>query len=239
MIDTVLFDLDGTLARFTQKAFIDTYFAELAKVFIKMGMDAGQSIKAVWAGTKSMYLNDGSRTNAAAFWESFGNVLGLDAQRIGTVESACDSFYENEFDAVKSIVDLSDVPQRLLRRLTSEGYHAALATNPLFPECAVVTRLRWIGLSPGDFIHITHYSNSSFCKPNLEYYKDVLDKIGKKPEQCIMVGNNPAEDMIAGKLGMQTYLVTDCLENEAGADISSYRHGSLAQLETALFSLLG
>ena len=52
-----------------------------------------------------------------------------------------------------------------------------------------------------------------------------------------MAGNSPAEDMVAGALGAETFLVTDCMENEAGVDVSSYRCGTLAELESYLTSL--
>jgi hypothetical protein len=52
-----------------------------------------------------------------------------------------------------------------------------------------------------------------------------------------MAGNNPAEDMCAGELGAGTFLVTDCLENEAGLDLALYRHGTLTDLEDYLLSL--
>jgi len=234
MIDTILFDLDGTLVRFTQKAFIDAYFGELAKVFGKMGMDINLSIKAVWAGTKSMFINDGTKLNSERFWHTFAKVMELDGERLKTVEAACDSFYTNEFNTVKSIIDYSDIPKRLVRGLAQKGYKIALATNPLFPKCAVESRLGWIGLAASDFIHITHYSNSKFCKPHLGYYKEILQEIGKTPEQCIMVGNNPSEDMIPREIGMETYLVTDYMENESDTDITTYRKGTLAEMETTL-----
>ena len=151
-----------------------------------------------------------------------------------TVEAACDDFYTNEFDAVKSVLTPSDISKRLVRRLSEKGFCLVLATNPLFPACAVTTRLRWAGLEPKDFQLITHYSNSSYCKPNPEYYREIFSKIGKAPEQCFMAGNNPLEDMAAGDLGCETFLVTDCLENESGADISMHRRGSLAELEDYL-----
>jgi len=45
-----------------------------------------------------------------------------------------------------------------------------------------------------------------------------------------MVGNDVSEDMVAQKLGMQVYLVTDCLINKKEMDIENYPHGTLAQL---------
>jgi FMN phosphatase YigB (HAD superfamily) len=91
-------------------------------------------------------------------------------------------------------------------------------------------------LKDSDFAHVTHYSNSTFCKPNLGYYREILAKIGKTPEQCLMAGNNPAEDMCAAELGVAVYLVTDFLENEVNIDISAYQSGSLEQLEEYLMA---
>jgi FMN phosphatase YigB (HAD superfamily) len=239
MIDTILFDLDGTLLQISQNDFIDAYFSRLAKVFARLGMDAGLSIKAVWAGTKAMMQNDGGATNAERFWATFAGCIGLAGDRLGAVEAACDEFYVGEFDDVKSVMKPNDISKRLVRALPLKGYTVALATNPLFPECAVTTRLRWLGLEPSDFAFVTHYKNSTFCKPSHGYYREVFAGVGKSPGQCLMVGNNPSEDMSIGALGSGTFLVTDCLENESGADITAYRSGTLAELEAWLMSLPG
>jgi len=237
MIDTILLDLDGTLLKYTQATFISVYFAELPKVFTRMGMDAELTVKAVWAGTKAMILNDGGRFNSQRFWETFALSLALSDEDLRMIEAACDSFYENEFNTVKTVMEPSEIPKRLVRALGSKGYHVVLATNPLFPACAVATRLGWIGLEPRDFQLITHYANSMYCKPDLGYYREIFTKIGKMPEQCLMAGNNPAEDMVVGTLGCETFLVTDCLENESGMDITTLRRGTLAELEAYLISL--
>jgi len=234
MINTILFDLDGTLLRFSQDEFIRVYFGELSKVFAKMGMDAKKSSEAVWSGTVAMARNDGSVLNKKRFWSRFAEQMELSSEELSVVESACDSFYENEFDNVKSILKPSDDSTRIVRSMIEKGYTVVLATNPLFPLCGVSTRLSWIGLSPSDFALVTHYDNSSFCKPNPEYFREVLNKIGKEPAECLMVGNNPAEDMVAAKLGADVFLVTDCIENEHGVDISGFRRGTLKELEAYL-----
>jgi len=237
MLDTILFDLDGTLLHFSQDAFITAYFARLSKVFTEMNMDAKMSIKAVWAGTKAMAFNDGNRSNAERFWAVFAEQLNLtDEQRVA-VEAACDDFYTNEFDSVKSVVAPNNVSKRLVRALAAKGYNVVLATNPMFPACAVKTRLGWTGLEPQDFLLITHYENCAYCKPNPGYYRGIFAKINKAPEQCLMAGNNPVEDMAAGALGSETFLVTNCLENESGEDITVFRRGTLAELEVYLMSL--
>jgi FMN phosphatase YigB (HAD superfamily) len=237
MTDTILFDLDGTLARFNQDEFITTYFSELSKVFVRLGLDAEKACKGVWVGTKAMVLNDGAKLNTRRFWDAFSEFMGIEGDLLVAAEAACDDFYSNEFNIVKSIVAHSEIPARIVRAMADKGYTVALATNPLFPPCAVDSRLGWIGLEREDFSLITHYENSTFCKPNPAYYHEVLAKIGKTPEQCLMVGNNPAEDMCASELGMEVFLVTDYMENEAGIDISQFRNGRLEDMEAYLMAM--
>ena len=237
MIDTIMFDLDGTLVRFSQDDFISVYFKELRKVFIRLGLDADAAIKGVWLGTKAMMTNDGSKLNTQVFWQVFSEFMGIEGKKQKDVEVACDNFYSNEFNVAKSVVKHSEIPKRLVREMAAKGYSIVLATNPLFPPCAVDSRLAWIGLDRQDFILITHYENSTFCKPEPAYYREIFSKINKSPEECLMVGNNPTEDMCAGDLGSETFLVTDFLENEAGLDITKFRHGTIAELETYPMSL--
>jgi FMN phosphatase YigB (HAD superfamily) len=238
-IDTILFDLDGTLLNFSQKEFIETYFSKLGKVFARLSMNPEQSIKAVWAGTKAMFMNDGSMTNHERFWTTFAESTGLtdDEDRLKEIENACDNFYSNEFDEISSIVTPSNIPKRLVQVLKEKGYSLILATNPLFPACAVATRLSWVGLELRDFDYFTHYSNCTYCKPNPEFYREILTKTGKKEEHCLMAGNSPVEDMSAAAVGMEIFLVTDCLENETNTDISAFRQGTLEELEEYLISL--
>ena len=203
-------------------------------MFIRLGFEAKLAVRAVWAGTKAMMQNDGSCLNKVRFWEAFSEDMGLTSEKLGIVEAECDKFYSNEFDAVKSVTKPNDISARIVRGMASKGFTVVLATNPLFPECAVETRLRWIGLSLQDFGLVTHYSNSTYCKPHPGYYREIFSKINKAPDQCLMVGNNPAEDMSVGELGAETFLVTDYLENATEADITAYKRGSLATLETHL-----
>ena len=48
--------------------------------------------------------------------------------------------------------------------------------------------------------------------------------------ECLMVGNDVGEDMIARTLGMQVFLLTDCLINKENRDISQYPYGSFPEL---------
>ncbi|MBQ8288809.1 MAG: HAD family hydrolase [Clostridia bacterium] len=233
-IATVLFDLDGTLLPMDQDLFTKTYFKGLAKKMMPFGYDPEQLIASVWAGTKAMVTNDGSRTCEEAFWDKFASLLGED---IREKEPVFADFYANEFQSVQSVCGCNPEAAKLVRDLKAVGYRVVLATNPLFPAIATESRTRWAGLEPDEFELVTTYENSRFCKPNPAYYQEILEKIGAIPEECIMVGNEVKEDMIpTAKLGMPNFLLTDCLLNKDGLVISAYPQGGFAQLR-AYFGL--
>lgn len=58
---------------------------------------------------------------------------------------------------------------------------------------------------------------------------------GLEPEECIMIGNDVDEDMVpTEKLGMKVFLLTNCLINKNGQDISSYPQGDFEALRNYL-----
>ena len=92
--------------------------------------------------------------------------------------------------------------------------------------------------NPDDFKYITAYENSRFSKPNLKYYEEVLEKTGYKPDEVIMVGNDVREDMIVNKLGIDSYLITDCLLNLDNEDINKYKHGNFEEIMNLVLNRL-
>ncbi|MGN0687415.1 MAG: HAD family hydrolase [Oscillospiraceae bacterium] len=223
MITTVMFDLDGTLLPFEQETFVKEYFGELCKKLAPLGYDPKKTVEAVWAGTKAMMKNDGARVNSEVFWEVFNSMF----DGMPDAKPMCDEFYTAEFDRVKSILAYEVDRRPVIERLKAAGLRLVLATNPLFPANGMYTRMNWAGLKPEDFDLVTHYDNSSFCKPNPEYFKEICEKLGVDPTECIMVGNNAVEDTAAAKLGMEVFLLPEFIENPTGADYSAYPQGTM------------
>ncbi len=224
---TVLFDLDGTLLPMDQDVFIKAYFGGLAKKLAPHGYEPKKLIDGIWAGIGAMVKNDGSRTNEEAFWECFCGLTRADARKD---EPVFEDFYRVEFQNVRQVCGFDARAAEVIRYLKDRGCRVVLATNPLFPAIATQSRARWAGLDPADFQMVTTYENSRHCKPNPDYYRDILRTIGEVPENCIMVGNDVGEDMVAADLGMQVFLLTDCLINKANADISAYPQGGFPEL---------
>ena len=226
-IRTVLFDLDGTLLPMDMEEFTNGYFAMLTKKMAPRGYDPKQLIDAVWTGTAAMVKNDGSRTNEEAFWAKFAQIFGEKALEDRPL---IEEFYANEFQRARDFCGYDPWAARAVRTIRESGRRVVLATNPIFPAAATESRLRWVGLEPSDFELYTTYENCRYCKPNVDYYREILDRLGLRAEDCLMVGNDVTEDMAAQALGMRVFLITACLINKEGKDIDAWPHGGFEDL---------
>jgi FMN phosphatase YigB (HAD superfamily) len=226
-ITTVLFDLDGTLLPMDQDVFINAYFSGLVKKLMPYGYDKDALIGAIWSGTKAMIKNDGKTTNEKSFWDVFSGIFG---QRALNDIPLFDEFYANDFSKVRNACGFNPKAGKVIKTVKEQGFRIALATNPLFPSTATEQRISWAGLHTDDFELFTTYENSHYCKPNPDYYKEVIQNMGVSAEECLMVGNDVSEDMITEKLGMKVFLLTDCLINKENKDINAYPHGGFDDL---------
>ena len=226
-IKNVLFDLDGTLLPMDQDTFIKAYFGLLARKLAPLGYDPDRLIQGIWTGTMAMVKNDGTAANETVFWNTFAQLLG---EHTRADEPVFEEYYHNEFQQVQQTCGFAPKAAEVIHRLQEKGKRLVLATNPIFPAVATRSRVRWAGLNWEDFELVTTYENSSFCKPNPTYYLQILNKLGMEPEECLMVGNDVTEDMVAETLGMKTFLLTDCIINKDGRDISAWPHGGFEEL---------
>ena len=233
-VTAILFDLDGTLLPMDQDDFTGSYFSNLAAKAATKGYQPDALIDTVWAGTAAMVKNDGAKTNEAVFWELFAAKYGGDALNdIPFFEE----FYRTDFQKAKELCGFAPMAKDIVHSLKARGLRVILATNPLFPAIATESRIRWAGLEPEDFELYTTYENSRHCKPNPEYYKDIMAELNLTAKECVMVGNDVGEDMIAETLGMKVFLLTDCLINRKNEDISRYPHGGFKELKVFLDGL--
>ena len=226
-IKAVLFDLDGTLLPMDQNEFVKAYFGGLCKRLAPHGYDPGKLVDAIWTGTAAMVKNTGEKTNEEVFWDAFAAIFG---ERVREDLPLFDAFYREDFDKAQSSCGYDPRAKTVIEAVKAKGLRVALATNPIFPAMATESRIRWAGLDKRDFELYTTYENSRYCKPNPDYYRVILDTMQLSPEECVMVGNDVGEDMITQTLGMQVFLLTDCIINKKNEDISQYPHGGFDEL---------
>lgn len=230
----VLFDMDGTLLPMDIDVFTRAYFKLLTKKLLPYGYEPKTLIDGVWAGTEAMVRNDGSRRNIDVFWERFADFAG---EHVLADRPLFDEFYRVDFQRASSSCGYNPEAKATIALCKERGFRVAVATNPIFPASAMESRLRWAGIDPKEFDLITSYENSSYGKPNPDYYREVARTLGVEAEECVMVGNDVGEDMIAEPLGMKVFLLTDCLINRENADISQWEHGGYASLQNFIRTL--
>ncbi len=227
MKKVILFDLDGTLLPMDQNVFVKSYFGKLAAKFAPMGFAPDKLMEAIWAGIRAMVKNNSDEWNETVFWKEFEKFFG---EQTAEDKANFEQFYKHEFQKVQQDCGFNPKAAECIRALKKMGYRVVLATNPIFPAIATESRVRWAGIEPSEFELITTYENSKRCKPNPEYYLEILQKIGAKPEECLMVGNDVTEDLIAKTLGIDVFLLTYCLLNKQNLDYSGYAQGGFEEM---------
>lgn len=227
-IKLVLFDLDGTLLPMNQDEFTKGYFKLLVNKLSPYGYDPEKLVESIWSGISAMVNNNGKQSNEEVFWMRFREIYGRKAVEDKPV---FEEFYRCEFQGARDSCGYNPKAGETVRKLREMGLRTALATNPVFPKIATVSRMGWAGLEPSDFECYTTYENIGFCKPNPEYYREIMNRLNAKPEETLMVGNDVEEDMEAGMAaGIHVFLLTDCLINRQRRDIHQYPGGSFEQL---------
>jgi FMN phosphatase YigB (HAD superfamily) len=212
-ITTLLFDLDNTLITFDEDTFILLYGKHVHKRF-HLEIPSFEEFMKLFLKSAHAMLNKDPKdiTNDEKFARDFSKATGLPSDLI--IKRMLE-FYANEFDNCAEVISTAPSAQKLLE-LAAQYFTLVAATNPLFPKVATKKRLRWGGIeSPRiPWFEVTVSDNYSTAKPHLEYYQELLQKIDKTPEECLMIGNDKVNDMVAGKLGIKTFLVENGSNNQ-------------------------
>lgn len=209
MTNAILFDLDNTLILFDEVKFFKAYIKKVAPI-----MSDIVSPHILWHmilnSTKAVLNNNGVLTNKEVFFNTFTEGL---KEKAVDIWNRFQLFYENEFDHLKSLVTANSAVSEIFSLLSPDKIKIVIASNPFWPCLAMEKRMSWAGLKKEQVSLITHMENMHFCKPRVEYYQEICSKIMVEPNECLMIGDDPINDMIAGKIGMKTYLVTDSKKN--------------------------
>jgi FMN phosphatase YigB (HAD superfamily) len=215
----VFFDLDGTLLPVNLDRMFQAYFARLkeSRVLALISGNEEEAFRVFNEAADVMMQNEGSDFNDNVFFAYIASRTGVGKP---ILEKPFDDFYTTVFEGLGGLLgQKSGLQRQILDTVRGKGYQTVLATMPVFPLPAAVSRLSWVGLGPEDFTYISHYKNSRFLKPHPGYYEEILANLGLTGEDCIMVGNNIKEDMGAARLGFDVFLVT-------GYEIGAYETGA-------------
>ncbi|QKS71175.1 HAD family hydrolase [Paenalkalicoccus suaedae] len=227
MKKALLFDLDGTLLPMDTHAFVEQYTRELAPKVAHI-VDPETFLQALFEATAVMMKNtEAERTNEAIFTEAFLARTGLEKEDIWPT---LDIFYEETFPQFKTLTEPTSLAAKVIQKAYEKGYKIAIATNPVFPKVAIWHRLKWAGIDKLPLDHVTVYEESTFTKPHLTYYEMIAKELDVDPSQCVMIGNDKQEDMVAEKIGMRTFLVHGNVIDRGTATYQIDDEGTLEEL---------
>jgi FMN phosphatase YigB (HAD superfamily) len=226
VITTLLFDLDDTLLGNDLDSFLPAYFRKLAAEFADLPGGDRVTQETVNA-TRAMIGNaDPARVLLDVFSDCFSDATGWAPETWGP---RFDRFIVDGYRSLQSLTTRRPAARAVLDWAFAHNYEVAIATNPLFRLPALRERLRWAGVDDYPFAHISSIETSHFAKPHPEYYAEILGRLGRRPDQALMVGNDWRNDIEpAARLGLRTYRITyNNGANDERATASPLGQGSL------------
>lgn len=201
-VQAILLDLDGTLLGNDRHEFGRQY---VKRAYIPFAQIVPFEIfaQAIFKTFEAMTLNTGPRTNMEVFTDVFFPLINCSQEK---GQRVLNEFHRNDFPLIENKEELKPEARTLVQKAFDMNYEVVIATNPIFPREVMVQRLKWAGVEDFPYRLITSFENCYASKPNLKYYRDMIEEIGLLPEQCLMVGDEDM-DMAAAHIGCKTFLV--------------------------------
>ena len=227
MFKAILFDLDDTLLRNEMHEFVNAYWGTLLPKITKVFPD--HHIKdAILAGTQAMMQTRRSdKSLRDIFIDTFESITQLDFL---DVEPIFFDYYKREYCEIRKVTQKITGARTAVESAAAITENIVLATIPIFPLVAIEERVRWAGLENFEFAFITSFEVMHASKPNPEYYAEIADHVGCAPEECLMIGNDHKDDMVAKAVGMKTFLVTNYAMREEDGKYEPDYQGSFRDL---------
>ncbi|MEV5832591.1 HAD family hydrolase [Nocardia sp. NPDC052112] len=200
---TVLWDLDGTLVRLRRRRF-KTLMPLAAALAFRELTPPHRFLCALSGVLKQVRANDTEHTNTEL-------MVGLLAERLGIAPDAVavqlKSLAEQGFPRLRRCFPPEPSALATVTRLQMAGATQVVATNPLWPDSTVTSRLGWGGYDLSAFTFRSSGENMRRSKPRIEFYRELLDRLGTEPGECVMIGNDAANDAPAARIGIPVFLV--------------------------------
>jgi len=215
------------------EVFIPTYFQALSQ-YVAHLIPRDRFLGELLRATQVMDSNDGAGlTNEEAFASIFYPAVGFDRKDLWPV---FDTFYAKEFPKLRPLTQPRQAARPLIEWALDNGLQVAIATNPLFPRTGVDQRLEWGGIpvTELDYALVTTYEEMHATKSSPAYYREVLDYLGRQPEECLMVGDAWEMDIArAADVGIPGYWIAAPEDVPPGNGLELAGRGALDDLLAA------
>lgn len=224
----MLFDLDGTLLPMETDLFLEQYVRLITPYFAHL-VEPKLFSRQLMASSYATIGNPVAElTNQEKFIAHFFPKVGREPEELMPL---FEQFYRDHFGELQQYTNPSPLARQLVELVLKQGYKIVLATNPIFPREAVWQRMAWAGVDDLPWHLVTSYEDTHFCKPNPNYFAELIDQLSADPADCLHFGNDLDEDMAALKLGIPVVIVDDYLINRHNCSHDGcLYHGSLPEV---------
>ncbi len=207
MLKAVLIDLDDTLLVNDMATFIPAYLHALSSAVGHL-VPPGNLLIELLRATEAMDSNAGAGpTNEEAFDAVFYPAVGIPK---ATLKPVFERFYAEGFPLLRRFTHRIPAARSFVEFAFRRQWQVVVATNPVFPMTAVLQRLEWAGVPVTEFAYalVTAYEDMHATKAHPAYYREILSRLDRKPEECLMVGDDWQRDMIpAAGVGIPVFWI--------------------------------
>jgi FMN phosphatase YigB (HAD superfamily) len=232
-LKALLLDLDDTLIDNSMDTFIPAYFRAL-ETFVAGVVEPGKFIEELLRATRAMDHNDGTgSSNEEVFAAAFYPALGV-ARNV--MEPLLARFYGEAFPRLEPLTRPRPAAPKIVEWAQSRGLQVVIATNPLFPRTAIEQRMEWggVGVDRFDYELVTAYENSHATKSSPAYFLEIVEHLGRRPQECLMIGDNWGWDVVcAGEAGIPSYWIASDETEQPEPAIEVVGRGDLESLLVA------
>lgn len=227
---TLLLDLDDTLLTNPLETFMPAYIHLLSAALSEF-IDPGKMVPQLLRATDLMIeKNVPCGTLEQVFDANFYAPLGVHKSDLAAVIS---QYYSTAYQQLRNGTSIRPQAKILMDHAFSRGWTVVIATNPLFPRQAILSRLEWAGIPLSEYPYalVTTFETMHFAKPNPAYYAEILSQLGWVEQPVCMVGNSLNEDLLpAARIGIPGYWING--ENEKLSTMlpESSRTGKLEEI---------
>lgn len=203
---TLLIDLDGTLLGAHPIRLHFLFIVNFVRALRSRGFSIWESLKILHLLKLSM-RNATHQKNGITNWEKSINFfsqlskLSIEESKTLLTDTSIHCFIKAS-PALFSVNEAKDFVM-----WAKNHYHLILATNPLWPLAVVEYRLGIAEIEKENFEFITHAGNMSSCKPHVEYYQELSEKLKLNSSECLMIGNDQKKDGPAKQIGIDVVII--------------------------------
>lgn len=202
-IDTLLWDLDGTLVDQIKPG------SSLQFTWLVVRRFAGLAppraiVRAGKAAVEALQTHGTDRPNFEVMVATFAREAGCDPAEVARRVTR---LADEDFRAMGWRFRPIPGARAAVDRARALGFRNVLATNPTVPLPMTRHRLAWAGLADVAWDLLTHPEACTRTKPDPAYYAELLARLGVGPERCLMIGNDPRKDLPAMDLGIRTFIL--------------------------------